>query len=325
MQSDSSTSSSEPKRSARDSLTFGLRALVGVLVSAIVWTACTALFLRGETDEAYLRIASPAQSSLIVGTSRAAQGLYPKAFPTDSRGFAGPMYNFAFTSATSPWGPAYLRAIEMKLARMESRPGLFVLEVSPLAFTVNPKDGLRENKSFLAKLHSVTLSPNPEYPFYQSERGVDILEGLLQSALDKVRKRLHPDGWLEISLEDRSSRFEARLEQKLAQNQKSFESTVESTIRWEFFQRTIDLLATRGHVCLVRLPVHPRMLELERTEYPEFETKIAAIAEAKGVPFVDLTAMGATVSTTDGSHLAKESAPIVTRELVRRLPADWVD
>ncbi len=324
MQNDSSTSNSERNRSAAESRRFAFRALLGVALSGVVWTLCTAVFLRGETDGAYLKIASPAKTSLILGTSRAAQGLYPKAFPSDSKRFEGDVYNFAFTSATSPWGRTYLRAIEMKLAPKGDLPGLFVMEVSPLAFTVKPKDGLREDKSFLARLRSVTMSPNPEYPFYESERGPDILEGLLQMTFGTVRERLHADGWLEITLSDLESRYPTRLKQKVHQIEASLKVAVESPVRWEYFQRTLAMLETRGNVCVVRLPVAPEVLALEQQRYPEFNEKIGVLARASGSHYVDLTDLSASVTTTDGSHLAKNSAPVVTRELIARLPPNWV-
>lgn len=319
MPSDSSISNSERHRSARESGKFAARALVGFALSGVIWTLCTAVFLRGETDGAYLKIASPAKSSLILGTSRAAQGLYPGAFPSDNEWFQGDIYNFAFTSATSPWGPTYLRAIEMKLAPPNGKPGLFVVEVSPLAFTVDPEEGLREEKSFLAKLRSVTMSPNPEYPFYAADRGPDILEGLMQMAMGRVRQRLHADGWLEITLANRESRYRTRLAEKRLQNESSLRSTVESSVRWEYFQRTLAMLQARGHVGVVRLPVAPEILALEQQRYPDFNERIGTIARANGSFFVDLTDLSHQVSTTDGSHLAKESAPVVTAELIARL------
>src|SRR5690606_19401431 len=145
---------------------------------------------------------------------------------------------------------------------------------------------------------------------------VDILEGLLHMALGRVRKRLHPDGWLEISLEDQASRYVKRLEQKLSQNKHSFEATVESPERWDAFKRTVQMLQARGRVCLARLPVAPQVFALEQAAAPDFDDKISAVAHAMGVPFINLMDMSDRVSTTDGSHISKASAPEVATELL---------
>lgn len=305
-------------------MSFGLRALGLLAQSALVWSLCTAVFLRGETDEAYLRIASPAQSSLILGTSRAAQGIYPQSFARCASFHDGEIFNFAFTSATSPWGPAYLQAIESKLIPdPNDKPGLFILEVSPIAFAAKGEEGLRESNAFLARLHSVTISPNIEYPFYQADRGVDIIEGLLQLARGAVRKRLHPNGWLEITLNEGKSSFADRLARKLAQNKASFEATRDSPIRWEYLGRTVERLRERGNVALVRLPMHPEMLAQENVYHPDFGKRVTALARALDIPYVDLTDLNGSTMTTDGSHIAKASAPQVTSELVDRLPRSW--
>lgn len=58
----------------------------------------------GYTDPFYIRFTTPKQNNLILGTSRAAQGLQPDVFKdileTD-------VYNYAFTVTHSPYGPTY--------------------------------------------------------------------------------------------------------------------------------------------------------------------------------------------------------------------------
>jgi hypothetical protein len=307
--------------SSRASGRFLGRVLVAVLISLSVWTACTWIFLRGETDDAYLRVSSPRQRSLILGTSRASQGIVPSEFDARTLGIAGPVFNFAFTSATSPWGPSYLRAIEMKLDQQAAGgPGLFVLEVSPLSLTVKRGEAMREDASFLGKLHSFASNPNIEFPLYRPERGVDILEGLLQIARGNVRKRLHSDGWLEITLPDTTvDRFRARLRMKVAENRASFASAEFSPTRLQYLVKTIGLLQQRGRVVLTRLPVHPDILTVEEQQMPGFTRQMRDIAEAAGVAYVDLTDLSPDVATTDGSHLAKQSSRRVTGELLARL------
>ena len=62
----------------------------------------------GTTDDFYLRFTSAKQKSLIIGTSRAAQGIQPQLIDsildltaTDK------IYNFSFTAQNSPYGEVY--------------------------------------------------------------------------------------------------------------------------------------------------------------------------------------------------------------------------
>src|SRR5689334_18034252 len=87
---------------------------------------------NGTTDEYYLRFTTGKQRSMMLGGSRAAQGLHPSVFNNvDAPSlFAGPMYNFAFTMGHSPYGATYREAIARKLDP-DTRNGLFILQVDP--------------------------------------------------------------------------------------------------------------------------------------------------------------------------------------------------
>ena len=84
-------------------------ALLGLLALAPV-------VLKGQVDAFYGRFASPPAGSLVLGTSRAAQGIRPAVLSAQlgSR-FEGPLLNYAFTLTHSPYGPAYVRSIQRKL------------------------------------------------------------------------------------------------------------------------------------------------------------------------------------------------------------------
>src|SRR4051812_33254984 len=84
-------------------------------------------FSNGKSDYFYLRFTTPPQPSLILGTSRAAQGLQPSVFNESNLAFAKPMFNFSFANNISPYGPIYLNAIKKKVSTA-SKNGLFILE-----------------------------------------------------------------------------------------------------------------------------------------------------------------------------------------------------
>ena len=99
----------------------------------------------GNTDPFYLRFTSPKQQNLILGTSRAAQGLKPEIF----RNVLGKdFFNYSFTNAHTPFGPVYLESIKRK--HLEKKRGIFVIAIEPwslCSWTEDPNDvaNFREN------------------------------------------------------------------------------------------------------------------------------------------------------------------------------------
>jgi hypothetical protein len=299
-----------------------IRCAVFVAVSAAVWTLCTLLFFDGYTDNYYLRVSSPRQASLVVGTSRAAQGIVPEELDARALGFGGALYNFAFTSANSRYGKVYLGVIERKLVRAPGgAPGLFLLEVSPLSISAE-KGGvkpLREEETFLAKLHLLSTNPNPEYPLYVPERGYDIIDRNVRRLRGRTRLLLHEDGWLEVTPDPNPARFATLLATKLVDYGKTFAASEPSEERREYLRRTVALFARHGRPVLVRLPVDPGLAALERAYMPGFDAEMASLAREQHATYIDLSDLNASVFTTDGNHLRRDSARQVTRELQARL------
>ncbi|MDQ2769649.1 MAG: hypothetical protein M3Y54_04020, partial [Bacteroidota bacterium] len=175
-----------------------LLAGAGVLGAA----ALLPVVLRGGVDAFYGRFASPAAGSLILGTSRAAQGIRPAVLAEKLAGqFEGPLLNYAFTLTHSPYGPAYLASIRRKL-RPAVRHGLFIVAVDPWSLSANGPAGAAaadvfpEAGSFIGQLHQVSQRPNlPYLTRYQTKP-------LYRLPLDyaAATERLHPDGWLEVNI-----------------------------------------------------------------------------------------------------------------------------
>jgi zona occludens toxin (predicted ATPase) len=81
---------------------------------------------NGESDAYYERLTTPAQTSLIIGTSRSAQGILPSILNSELG--RSDIYNFSFTISHSPYGPVYLDRIDQKLLK-NSKNGIFILSV----------------------------------------------------------------------------------------------------------------------------------------------------------------------------------------------------
>ncbi|MGI4875164.1 MAG: hypothetical protein ACRYFX_28750 [Janthinobacterium lividum] len=294
-----------------------LLSLVGLVAGAVLWQALQRPYL----DAFYTRFTTPTAGSLVLGTSRAAQGVLPAVLRAQlgSR-YAGPWLNYAFTLAESPYGPAYLASVRRKLAP-GTKNGLFVLAVDPWSLSLAgpgaPGEAVvfPEDQGMIGQLHLVNQNPNPEY-----------LARFLHRPLYEVLSRdttsiehLHPDGWLEIDLpnpaEDTSLLHE-RTADKLFTYRAVAASSHLSAARLAALSQIIGLLQPHGRVVLVRLPTGPGLATLEAQYQPGFDALMQHTAATLGVLYLNY--IGLSYPTNDGNHLWRGAA----HEFSQRLAAD---
>ena len=271
-------------------------------------------FADGQTDAFYLRFTTPKQKNLIIGTSRAAQGLLPQVFEEKLN---CDMFNYAFTVSHSPYGPIYMESIKKKLDQ-NVRNGIFIVAVDPWSISstsVNPNDihSFRENNLCLGNTGKVNINPNFQYLINNySGRYAKIISPTNNKVL------LHRNGWLEVTVEMDSISTANRINKKVADYHLKQERWHYSQTRVEYLIRIVSLLERHGSVYIVRLPVHDRIKEIEEVFMPNFEYKIGdAIALSHG--FLDLTKTNDSYIYTDGNHLHKKSGTHVSG-----LVAKWI-
>jgi hypothetical protein len=322
----SSISNSKKKRGAH------LRTVLGAL--GIALPAILILWARvpGNREPYYVRFTTPRRPSLILGTSRGAQGLVPSEleFVFGNR-IAEPILNFSFTASHSRWGPSYYDAFMQKLKRVE-KPGLFILEVSPISlvidkmqhrtfgaqYSTNDREDLlpEANKGLLNCLNFFNLNPNLDYVRCRHSRS---LYSLLYTPL-KDRDpayHLHEDGWLEVSLDKLST--PATREERAVKHRELLESTRWSQVREDWLRKSVRELNRFGRVFLVRLPTDKNIADVEHSEYPEFDKKMEDIAQSEGARYINYMEISLPVTTTDGSHLYRESSRRVSADLAHRI------
>ena len=270
--------------------------------------------LRGGIDAFYGRFASPPAGSLILGTSRAAQGIRPAVLAARLGGqFEGPLLNYAFTLTHSPYGPAYLASIRRKL-RPGVRNGLFVVAVDPWSLSLTGPEGVfPEDNSFIGQLHEVSQRPNLAYLIrYQTKP-------LYRLPLDfaTATERLHPDGWLEVNIGLDSAQVRARTARKLLDYRQLAATQHLSAGRLAALRHTIDFLRPHGRVVLVRLPIGAGLRALEQQYQPGFEQQMQQLATDFAVPLLDYSA--APYATTDGNHLQKAASEKFSEQLAADL------
>jgi hypothetical protein len=312
-----------------------------VLATLIVSPALIVLFERvpGAHEPFYVRFTTPRRPSLVLGTSRGAQGIVPSII-TDKLGdrFAGPLLNFSFTASNSPWGPAYFRAIQKKIASSQ-KPALFILEVSPIAFLIDKmeyrvfgaqysstdrEDLLPEaNKGLLNCMKLFNVSPNLNYVFCRESQIYKLVSHKLKGASSEYN--LHTDGWLEVKL----TQAQLSSPEKRKERAESF-ATLMAKSQWsrtreEWFLKTIDYLSKRGHIFIVRLPTDPALRSIEDRYFPDFENRMSEISRRMGAKYFSYSAEKFRVQTTDGSHLFRESSMALSADLAEKIQASSND
>ncbi|MBS1566065.1 MAG: hypothetical protein JST39_16875, partial [Bacteroidetes bacterium] len=161
----------------------------------------------GYTDPFYLRFTSPRQNALIVGSSRAAQGLQPAVLnATLSGGYRHPLYNFSFTSTYSPMGPTYFNAIRKKL-NPDIKNSVFIVAVDVWSLTADkkmPEDSTAFQENNLMLGHNPWINGFPCYTYLARDYPMPyltLLTGKVHRNLLHAKQNflLHEDGWLEVS------------------------------------------------------------------------------------------------------------------------------
>lgn len=270
-------------------------------------------FANGYTDPFYLRFTSAKQTSLILGTSRAAQGVNPEIL-NNVLGRSD-VYNFAFTNAHSPYGSIYLNSIKRKL-NINSNSGIFILTIDPWSISskyINESrvEELRESNLCVSTTSFVNLKPNIPYLLKNYRKPLYTLINQKKSPV-----LLHKNGWLEVSVKIDSSLFSERILSKTnAYRTNQLPNYSFSEKRFSDFIDTIEYLKNYGNIYLVRLPVHPLMLNIDNELMPEFNKKINDLSKRFKLPYFDMTTLDESFTYIDGVHLYKESGKHVTKKI----------
>ena len=280
----------------------------------------------GKTDSYYLRFTTPKQHALILGTSRAAQGIHPQLLDTflNAKDLQGPIYNFAFTLTNSPYGPDYLKAIKAKVAS-KTHNGFFILAVDPWVISNrnNPSDSIglyRESDLFLGNLNCYNCNPNFEYlfKFYEYNWGHIFAQKMFERQLN-----LNSRGRLVVDVPMDSSQIAIRIEEKIAYYDGFVNQYTPSKKRLDYLKQTIEFLNRHGKVVLVRIPVIEPLLKFENSFYPHFDELIAEVALEFHIPYYNFKEYGELYSYTDGNHLSQEGGALFTKNLVAKMWNDF--
>lgn len=282
------------------------------------------------TDDYYAKVSTAPQSSLILGTSRAFQGIIPSLLDSVVSGLDyAPTYNFAFTVKSSPFGKVYYEAIQKKVIQ-QKRKGYFIVTVDPWSLSENiEKDNeTYDSRSVLYNLDNITSNPNIEYLLKKYPDGWGKIawnkleSSILKSINQKLNESIHgsfreitSDGWLNVYTSLDSTFVGNKQQENVNSYNTESKKKIFSEYRMNYLIKTIDFLNDRGDVYLVRLPVIKKMLAVEDNFIDDFDQRLApAIAACKG--FLDLNTLNTgPYQFNDAHHLHSSSARKATVEI----------
>jgi hypothetical protein len=284
----------------------------------------------GTTDPYYMRFTSPRQKNLIIGTSRAAQGIVPSVLDSLLKNRhhldGGSFFNYAFTLTHSPYGPTYLKSIQGKLDT-HAGAGIFILTVDPWSISSEAGDpenlnDFKESRLFLERTRFVNMFPNLCYLVNSYDKAfINIIKNRVQK-LHRFESAetlyLHDNGWLEVNIAMDSAAVRKRTLAKIESYRSEFLPLYKnSNLRYQYLKQTIQYLKQFGRVFLVRLPVDIGILQVENEFMPQFDKKIKELSLDTKTPYLDMTKGpdATTFEFTDGNHLYRNSSRDVTRKI----------
>lgn len=264
----------------------------------------------GTTDAFYGKFSSPKQSSLIVGSSRASQGIHPNII--DSVYGSSGLFNYGFTISGTPFGEAYFNSISNKLLK-KTTDGVFIIEVNPWTiseYKFNKKNDEKypEEVNYIGNTTFVNMEPNIEYLLesFNSKNEAIIRNKNRKGAYQTFF--VNDNGWLEVTIESDIISTAKRTKNKIkTYRKKQAEYTGFSTYRYDYLVKTIRLLKEYGNVYLVRVPVVEALLEIENELVPDFDKRMVDISEALKIPYINMMPYNKDYNYTDGNHLTIDS------------------
>ncbi|MBN3518736.1 hypothetical protein JYB62_01875 [Algoriphagus lutimaris] len=289
---------------------FPLLSLYGVL-----------LLENGTADPFYQRFVTPKQEALILGNSKAAQGIIPSILNDRLADvYPAKLYNYSFTVYNSPFGASYLESIKKKLAEYDGER-CFIVTVDPWSISSDIKDPnnpdkFEENDRFLAAIKNVNSNPNLNYLLYWFEKS--FYEIILMRIKNNLSK-LHVDGWFETTGNMQESAINQRRGFMIDFYTDYLNKYSYSEERFKYLQKTIDLLQKKGRVILVRMPLHRDILKIEKFQDPDFESRMDFLSKKFSVSYFDFTITESKWGFKDGLHLTIESAKDFSQDLSNKI------
>jgi len=298
---------------------FLIKLLIFSSITAVFIISYIFLFTGNDVDSFYERFTVKKQSSLILGSSRAAQAIEPEVLIRKLKLKNG-IYNYAFTLSPAKWGPPYLKSIKKKLIENNKTDNIFILECNPWSFYSKPDNigEFPEKNSIPNSIIWPNMNPNLEY-FFGGLQYPNM--HLIASKLicDKEPTFVNEFGRLVINLKYDSLNILKKMKNKLKIYESKYRNEVIDSTRFFYLNETVNFLSKKGKVYLVRLPISNQMLSLEEKLISDFDGKMDDVQNAN---YINLKSLSNDLITTDGNHLHNKFTGTITNILADSIKND---
>ncbi|MDO7171361.1 hypothetical protein [Mariniflexile sp. AS56] len=276
------------------------------------------IIFGGNIDYFYEKFTTPKTNSMIIGDSRALQGIQPNVLNKrlKSLDIDLPILNYSFTIAQAHIGPLYRKSI-LKKIEGKSKNGLFIVSLTPMMIAShhsknNEKGEFIEANTPPHNMLNVTMNPNYEYLL----RNINYFHF---KALFRKSSTMHKNGWLEAHNLPTNTNTLKEWKNLQLEMMEGFERDYEiSEYRKKSLDSLIKDLKKNGKVVLIRMPIEKEILDLENIFYPEFDDFISETAHTNNIKYYNFTksdAIKMNFTTYDGHHLNKEGGIQFTNAL----------
>jgi hypothetical protein len=254
-----------------------------------------------------VKLLAPSKGGLILGDSRALQGIDPDQFDF-------PIENFAFTIGHSPYDASYIKLLRKKIP--QGRGFKHLVCVTPWSLINNTGRQEDLNPFFTERLKLPLFNPNFEYISKYMDLSLTNLLNLIPSNAITT-----DNGWLKQGMDsvDLYREYPRRVKEKVENYERKY-PVMKLNLKTQRVQNLLEiifLLKESGSVDIIRLPISDEMLKLENRRFPEFNHLLLEIAKAANSNYINLTDM--TVQTTDGNHIWYKEVERVSKELNKRM------
>ncbi|PIQ48592.1 MAG: hypothetical protein COW03_09420 [Cytophagales bacterium CG12_big_fil_rev_8_21_14_0_65_40_12] len=269
-------------------------------------------------DAFYRRFTKHHSGSVILGTSRAAQGIEPSVL---NKSLGGDFYNFSFTMLMSSFELSYFKAIQAKTSWADYDPTrMTIIAVDPWSIREVLSLGPAEERIEDEYLYSYTskwsyFRPNFKYLFN---------EKVHLSGLFATRERyVNEFGRYVIPFDTTYliNNYEKRVEEILQvyRERPRFRDSKISEYRLNSLVQIIDYCSQFGEVYLLRIPVSLEMRNLENELHAGFDDLMDEICANHKIDYLNFIQESANYQTVDGNHIWNGDVERFSRELSKQI------